>query len=138
MVIGCYYLTLMVTNNYYTVKKWFANEKEALSAFYQKKLTIHTPILVRYSVKNFKIQIKNDKMNFIDSSSQLSVNEREITILKVFRIGSGKEKYYLITTIGIFISHYLNEAYYELTDLFLETTPGRLIFSNNFKNAIKK
>jgi hypothetical protein len=29
-------LALMVTNNSYHVKKWFANETEVLSAFYQK------------------------------------------------------------------------------------------------------
>ena len=138
MVIGCYYLTLMVTKNYYTLKKWFANEKEALSAFYQKKLTIHTPILVRYSISNFKIRTENGKITFLDNVTRLKTNEREIRILRVFRVGPKAEKYYLITTIGIFISRYLNSNYYELTDLFLETTAGRLIFSNNFKNAIKK
>jgi hypothetical protein len=40
-------------------------------------------------------------------------------------------------SIGILIAHYLNENYYQLTDLFLETTPGRLIFSVNFKTSIK-
>lgn len=138
MVIGCYYLTLMVTKNYYTLKKWFANEKEALSAFYQKKVTIHTPILVRYSISNFKIRTENGKITFLDNVTRLKTNEREIRILRVFRVGPKAEKYYLITTIGIFISRYLNSNYYELTDLFLETTAGRLIFSNNFKNAIKK
>ena len=32
----------------------------------------------------------------------------------------------------------INTNNYELTDLFLKTSPGRLIFSNNFKNSIKK
>ena len=139
MVIGCYYLTLMVTNtnHYYTPKKWFANEKDALSAFYQKKLTIHTPILVRYSVPNFQIRIENNKIIFIDNITQLHSNEREITILKTFRVGSKMDKFYLITTIGVFIARYYNIDCYELSDLFLETTAGRLIFSNNFKNSMK-
>ena len=136
MVIGCYYLTLMVTNNSYQVKKWFANETEALSAFYQKKLTIHTPVLVRYSVANFKVQTENGKLVFVDDMTNFSSNDREITLKKTFNVGGTSEKYYLITTIGIFISRYINENYYELTDLFLETTPGRLIFSTNFKNSI--
>jgi DNA-directed RNA polymerase beta' subunit len=38
MVIGCYYLTLMISKNISILKKWFSNESEALSAFYQKKL----------------------------------------------------------------------------------------------------
>jgi DNA-directed RNA polymerase subunit beta' len=137
MVIGCYYLTLMITNNYYSVKKWFSNEKEALAAFYQKKVSIHTPILVRYSLGSFKIKTEHGKIKFIDNITHLNTNEREISILKIFRIGKNSEKYYLITTVGIFISRYFNENFYELTDLFLETTPGRLIFSNNFKNSIK-
>jgi DNA-directed RNA polymerase subunit beta' len=148
MVIGCYYLTLMVTNNSYHIKKWFGNEKEVLSAFYQKKLTIHTPVLVRYSLTSFKVEIENRKLIFVDDITNFASNNREITVKKVFNVGGNgvngvngsngnlPEKYYLITTIGIFISRYVNENYYELTDLFLETTPGRLIFSNNFKNSI--
>jgi DNA-directed RNA polymerase subunit beta' len=136
MVIGCYYLTLMVTNNSYHVKKWFANETEVLSAFYQKKLTIHTPVLVRYSVSNFKVETEKGKLVFTDEVTQFSSNDREITLNKIFNVGGKSEKYYLITNIGIFISRYINENYYELTDLFLETTPGRLIFSINFKNSI--
>jgi DNA-directed RNA polymerase subunit beta' len=136
MVIGCYYLTLMVTNNSYHVKKWFSNEKEVLSAFYQKKVTIHTPVLVRYSLTSFKVQTENGKLIFMDEVTNFASNNREIAVKKVFNTGGKFEKYYLITTIGIFISRYVNENYYEITDLFLETTPGRLIFSNNFKNSI--
>lgn len=137
MVIGCYYLTLMITNNCYSVKKWFSNETEALSAFYQKKLTIHTPILVRYTIGTFKIKTDQGKITFLDNITHLNSNERDISILKIFSVGNNSQKYYLITTIGIFISRYLNDNFYELTDLFLETTPGRLIFSINFKNSIK-
>jgi DNA-directed RNA polymerase subunit beta' len=137
MVIGCYYLTLMIHNNKSVLKKWFSNEKEALLAFYQKKITIHTSILVRYSLSNFKIKTENGKIKFVDTISCLNVNEREIFIQKLFRSGNSSNKYYLITSIGILIAHYLNEDNYQLTDLFLETTPGRLIFSINFKNSIK-
>ena len=136
MVIGCYYLTLMITNNSYHIKKWFANEREVLSAFYQKKLTIHTPVLVKYSLTNFKVQTEDGKLLFMDEITHFTSNNREIAVKKIFNIGGESEKYYLITTIGIFISRYVNENYYELTDLFLETTAGRLIFSNNFKNSI--
>jgi hypothetical protein len=38
MVIGCYYLTLMINNNNH-IKKWFANEKEALLALSKKNYT---------------------------------------------------------------------------------------------------
>jgi DNA-directed RNA polymerase beta' subunit len=138
MVIGCYYLTLMISKDKFLIKKWFSNQTEALAAFYQKKLTIHTPILVRYAMNNYRIKTESGKITFIDNITNLNTNEREIEILKTFRVGANSQKYYVITTIGIFITRYLNNSYYDLTDLFLETTAGRLIFSNNFKNSLKK
>jgi len=136
MVIGCYYLTLMIRKNNYIIKTWFSNEEKALGAFYQKKLTIHTPILIRYSILNFKIKIENNKLKFFDSYSFL--NQKEISIYKVFPIGNQNEKYYLITSIGILIVHRSHKNNYQITDLFLETTPGRLIFSMNFKSLMKR
>jgi DNA-directed RNA polymerase subunit beta' len=135
MVIGCYYLTLMITNNKYIVKKWFANEDQALNAFYQKRITIHTPILVRYSLLNFQIKIEKNRVFFQEKSTFL--NQTEIFLYKIFPIGSKGDKYYLITNLGIFIAHKGPYDHYELTNLFLETSPGRLIFSMNFKNLIK-
>lgn len=137
MVIGCYYLTLMISKNISILKKWFSNESEALSAFYQKKLNIHTPILVRYSASDFKISISNGKIKFYDTLTNLSSNEKEIVIHKIFQTNENLKKNYLITNIGILISYKINDEFYKITDLFLETTPGRLIFSNNFKNSLK-
>ena len=45
-------------------------------------------------------------------------------------------KFYLITTIGILIADGVSENNYQITKLFIETTAGRLIFSNNFKNVL--
>jgi DNA-directed RNA polymerase subunit beta' len=138
MVIGCYYLTLMIKNNSFNLKKWFSNPKEALGAFYQKKIMIHTPILVRYSLLQFKVKTENGKLKFIDKLNSLKITEKEIFITKTFKIGNSYSKYYLLTNIGIFIARYLNSNLYQLTDFFLETTPGRLIFSINFINSLKK
>jgi DNA-directed RNA polymerase beta' subunit len=140
MVIGCYYLTLMIAKNKYILQKWFSNEKDALSAFYQKKITIHTNILVRYHIKNFVFQIENEKLFFKDSINFLNTAEKEILIKKIFQGKKNSQKYYFITTIGIFIGELISfeKKNYILRDFFLETTPGRLIFSINFKNAIKE
>ena len=40
MVIGCYYLTAMIQGNKHDWKKWFANEEQALAAFYQSLIFI--------------------------------------------------------------------------------------------------
>ena len=138
MVIGCYYLTLMITRNKFVTKTWFANQEQALAAFYQKKITLHTPILVRYSLASFQLINEKGKFKFIDTLTNLSTNQKEITIQKVFPVLNSISKYYLITNIGIFIARLKNEKYYEITDLFLETTAGRLIFSLNFINSINK
>ena len=136
MVIGCYYLTLMINKIPSTIQNWFSNENDALLAFYQKKLNIHTNILVRYSLKNFKIKVETGKINFFDKITELNTNDKNISILKIYQLGDNYKKYFLITNIGVFIAHTKNKNEYQLTDLFLETTPGRLIFSINFKNAI--
>jgi DNA-directed RNA polymerase subunit beta' len=137
MVIGCYYLTLMIAKNNFIVKKWFSNENQARSAFYQKKLTLHTPILVRYALSKFKIKNENGKLQFFDTLTNLTSNNKEIILYKIFQIHKKVKKYYMLTNIGILIAHLINDNNYEITDLFLETTPGRLIFSFNFTNALK-
>jgi len=133
MVIGCYYLTLMIKKNSFISKKWFSNENQALAAFYQKKITIHTPILVRYFFKKFEIKIDKEYILFLNS--ELFLTEKKVLLYKIFQTGKNK-KYYLITNIGILIAYLTYKNEYEITDLFLETSPGRLIFSKNFKNLI--
>ena len=137
MVIGSYYLTLMFSKNNFQVKKWFPNEQAVLAAFYQKKITIHTPILVRYPMSCFEVKIENQKLKFLDTRSNLTTSEKELYVYKIFPIGNKEEKFYLITNIGIFIAFSINKNIYKLTDLFLESTPGRLIFSLNFQNSLE-
>ena len=138
MVIGCYYLTLMIAKNNFLVKKWFSNESQALSAFYQKKITIHTPILVRYSVSKFRIRNENGKLKFFDSLTSFASNTKEVILYKIIQTQNNNvPKFYLLTNIGVLIAHLIDVQNYEVTDLFLETTAGRLIFSFNFTNALK-
>jgi len=80
---------------------------------------------------------EKQKLKFIDTITNLTTNEKEVIIEKVFPVSNSLSKYYLITNIGILIAEGKNEKNYEITDLFLETTPGRLIFSINFINSIK-
>jgi len=137
MVIGCYYLTLMIKKTSSVIKKWFSNETDALLAFYQKKINIHSPILVRYSLLNFEIKIENQKIKFLDKIIELKENEKEIFVIKIFQFGKNTaNKYFLLTNIGILIAQKKNKKFYQITDLFLETTAGRLIFSINFKKAL--
>lgn len=138
MVIGCYYLTFMYSKNNYILEKWFSNENQALSSFYQRNLSLHTPILVRYSILKFEVKINKKELILLDNTNEKIVKENKIFLYKIFKTGSKNKKYYLITSIGILIAHYKDMLRYEITDLFLETTPGRLIFSANYKNILNK
>lgn len=136
MVIGCYYLTLMISRQKDNLKKWFANEYDAFMSFHQKKINIHTPILVRYSILNFPLKVDGKLLYLIGAEKTL--NEKGIQLLKTFQIGPDKKKYYFITNIGIIIAYLSSNETYILTDLFLETTIGRIIFSLNIKNILKE
>lgn len=137
MVIGCYYLTLMIHRNQFVTKSWFGNQSQALAAFYQKKITLHTPILVRYPLDSFKIIQHEGKVTLLDTQTNVSISKKEVEIKKIFPVRHSSSKCYLLTNIGILIANRGRGSAYEITDLFLETTPGRLIFSMNFINSIK-
>lgn len=222
MVIGCYYLTLMIHQNKSPIQKWFSNSYEVLSAFYQKKITLHSPIFLRYSQFQFEIIIEQGKLQLMETREKkkdLSIDTRNLfpfpdkddymdalfketdKILEIdflqsnsfpnsesqevnidsnkisknkykTKIGSSNKflnkeqinhktnfheqqntslfkrsfeiwkkvetnnkKTYFFTSFGILLGYRQNLDFYLITDLFLETTPGRLIFSLNYKNA---
>lgn len=131
MVIGCYYLTLMIKNNKNVLKQWFPTESKALSAFYQKRISIHTPVLVNYSIKNFLIKINENQIEFFNE--HILLKNKTITIYKRFEVKKVIKTYYFLTNLGILLAKHVKNDIFEITDFFLETTPGRLIFSMNLK-----
>ena len=139
MVIGCYYLTVMIQKNKQLLHKWFSTEQDALHAFYLKKLNVHTPILVRYKIDNLEFDIINNQLQIYTSKENFLFQKKEIIIHKIFPVNSLVEKFYLLTNIGIFIVHRtsLRDQKFFLTDFFLETSAGRLIFTLNYKEAIQ-
>jgi hypothetical protein len=127
----------MIKNNFPLIQKWFSNENEAFISFSQKKLSLHTPILVRYNNSGFKIKIENEKLTFVDNITNFLSNEKEITIEKLFLISSFDKKSILFTNLGVFLVKENHKKNLIITDIFLETTIGRLIFSINFKKSLK-
>ena len=95
------------------------------------------PRSIRYSLSKFKIVNENGKLKFFDNLTNLTSNNKEIILYKIFQTQTNIKKYYLLTNMGILITDLLDDKNYEVTDLFLETTAGRLIFSFNFTNALK-
>jgi DNA-directed RNA polymerase subunit beta' len=137
MVIGCYYLTLMITNYKHLQKKWFSNETDVLISFYQKKINIHTSILVRYSIENIEFKIINKKIEFFNPLISILQKTQQVNIYKIFNFETSN-KYYLLTNLGIILCYKITNIFYQITDIFIETTAGRLIFNKNFKNSLKE
>jgi DNA-directed RNA polymerase subunit beta' len=133
MIFGCYYLTLMINKTNYYSKKYFNNESSALNSFYKKNITIHTPILIHYYISNLKFYFEEEILYFFNINN--AFKKTKVKLLKKYLISDKFKKYCLITTIGIMIVYEKNNIF-ELRNLFLETTPGRLIFSKNLKNKI--
>ncbi len=129
MIIGCYYLTLFLIANKAFNNFCFSNEDEAISLLYQKKLCIHTPIFIRYSLSNLTVKIKKKKLFLYF----FEVFGQKIKVLKSLKLVNSK--ILLFTNVGIFLAK-KKTFKYKICDLFLSTTPGRLLLNTIFKNLI--
>jgi DNA-directed RNA polymerase subunit beta' len=133
IVIGIYYLTLMINKNYFISQKWFSSEHDVLSSYLTKKLNLHDPVLIRYSLINAIFKISFNKLKTLNDKKILN-NLNNIEIYKVFE---SKKNHYLITNIGVLVSRKRINSYYNITEFFLETTPGRIIFNLNLRKSIE-
>ena len=135
IVMGSYYLTMMIRNKKGEIQKCFSNEEDGLKAFYHKKITIHTPILVRYKIFGLYFNTEHNKIKFLNPKDNLLFCTQTFSIYKKFINFSIVTKAYFLTNLGVFSSIKYNNLYI-LTDFFFETSPGRLLFSQNFKQLI--
>lgn len=128
MVIGSYYLTVLLENSIERNKRWFGSEKEVLASLYQQNIQLHQPILVRYFVQDFTVKIRKNKLTLCF----LPLDVFEFETVKVYKIFKRNlETLYLITNLGIFIAKSLNSFTFEISSIFIQTTPGRILFRQN-------
>ena len=106
----------------------------AVRAFYQKKIALHDPILIKYSIQNLMLEEGQTELNVQESKSLL--NAKRIKIYKKLASTNALQKFYFLTNIGIFIGYSEKDRWYKITDLLLETTAGRTLFNSNFNNLI--
>jgi DNA-directed RNA polymerase beta' subunit len=142
IVIGCYYLTMMINKRSFNFKYFFSTEQEALGFFYRKKINIHTPILVRYLFSNFLLHYDRNKLiisSIYDYSSKFkkSLFSENIEIYKIFQAQLEQSKIYFFTNIGIFFAKKRTQNIYEIKELFFETNPGRILFNSTLKSIFK-
>lgn len=136
IVIGCYYLTLMVKDRTRIKPKCFFNVQDVLTALHLKKVEIHALILMHYFGCNFQVQMQGKKLLLADKFSGTS--KKDLLIHQIFSAeDEKKEKYYFISNIGILIAYQKGNERYLITEIMLETTPGRIIFGHHWKNALE-
>ena len=135
VVIGCHYLTVALSHIKSGDKRFFMSETDVLIALKLKKIDLHSTILVRHFLDSFEIKICRNNLVFSDINTSLS-NE-EIALYKIFQISASSTKCYLITNIGIFVVHKIEEKRYKILELFLETTAGRVVFNFQCKAALE-
>jgi DNA-directed RNA polymerase subunit beta' len=134
MVIGCYYLTFLLKKNQNLSKHWFSSEQEALACLYQKRIGLHTPILVRYFLNDFEIQIEKDQLK-LSSKPLRSLTAQPLQLYKSFQ--KNEYEFYFLTNLGIAVAKLYEPNAFEITCLFFETTPGRLLFVQNLQNVFQ-
>jgi DNA-directed RNA polymerase subunit beta' len=134
MVIGSYYLSLMVKGKNKNLKKYYSSKDEALKAFYSKNLNLHDTIFVKYSLEN-KLKIVNKKISLFQELE--SLNTQNIKCLKIFQSRKNLNKIYLLTNLGIIVAYLLNKDDYILKEIYVETTVGRILFTENIEKVFK-
>ncbi len=147
-VLGCFYLTLFFSNKFNQFI-YFNNFYNILLAWYLGKLTIHTRIFfkctslklfmtIKHSYKN-KLIIKTFK-NIVIKNKTLQLlflfNEK-IWIKHVLRYKYLKNYYYIYNNLGFYSCIQKLNKKYQIKNIFLETTPGRLIFTLSIINLNK-
>lgn len=134
IVIGNYYLTLMLKNNNFISLNSFASEEKALEAYIKKLINLHSRILIRYSISKILFKVSSNNLSLLDNDNELT----DMQSIKFYKIFKSNINYYIITNFGILIARKRKELYYLITDFFLETTVGRIIFSQNLKYLLLK
>lgn len=135
IVIGSYYLTFLTTKEERYFPKYFGNSSEVILALLNKKINLQNRILVRYPIKDFNFTQKENKLIF--SADFFPLFEKTVSFLEIIKGQKENFSSYFLTDIGIFIGKKLTENNYLLTDLFLDTTPGRIIFGMGLKESRK-
>lgn len=131
MVMGCYYLTFQNSKQNIKALKWFSTSEEAIQNFLQKKISLHTPILVKNKKKKIRFSFSKNAFYFINTV--FPDKKIKIEILKFSKSKNFLKKIYLFTNIGIISCNHDYKNFYTLNNLFCQTTIGRIFFEKNFE-----
>nr|BBH43105.1 RNA polymerase b'-subunit [Spumella sp. NIES-1846] len=136
MIMGCYYLTLIIKDFPNIIKNWFNSESLALLAYMQKRISLYTPILIKYTKKNYNILYNNKNFELLILYKNIILSKTIFLIKKIYKLGEIYPKYILLTNIGIIIINFKSLNIFKITDFFLETTVGHIIFNLNYFNSL--
>lgn len=142
MVIGAHYLTSLIVDSQDFSQEYFSNQDQVILRFYQKKCSIHTRVLVNYPFENELFSIKKNELFFF--TDFLPFFKKKIVIQKIFysqgnyTLSGFVKKAYIFTNVGIIVAKRFSNSTYEVINLLLETTPGRILFEKYIKASIQK
>jgi len=142
MVIGAHYLTSLIVDSQDFSQNYFSNEEQVILRFYQKKCSIHTRVLVNYPFENQRFMVKKNELFFF--TDFLPFFNKKIILQKIFysqgsySVSGFVKKAYLFTNVGIIVAKRFSNTSYEILNLLLETTPGRILFEKYIKASIQK
>jgi DNA-directed RNA polymerase subunit beta' len=136
MVMGCYYLTYQESKQVIKNLKCFSTDDEAIFAFHQKLISLHSPILIKKKIEKFPFFIENN--NLFISDTFLKKKKKKVDIYKIYKSKSFYKKVFLLTNIGILILEYDLKNSYKMVSFFSQTTVGRIFFSKNFEKILQE
>lgn len=136
MVMGCYYLTFQESKQNSNYIKCFSTIDEAILSFYQKKVSLHSPVLVKKKIKNFNFTLENNSLYIVDPL--FGNKKRKIEIYKIYKSKIFIKKIFFLTNIGILVCEYDLKNYYKIVNFFYQTTIGRIFFYKNFENILEE
>lgn len=134
IVMGCFYLNLQNNNFNIKIPNYFFNEEEAFIKYFEKKIFLHSSILIQYCTNYIFLEDTNLYINTLFDDKWTF----KIKIHKSFIFNKKKFQIYLFTNIGLIICQlYIKNIFY-IKNIYYKTTIGKLLFYNNCKNIIKK
>lgn len=134
MVMGCYYLTFQESKQNINLVKCFSTTDEAILSFYQKKISLHSPILVKKNFNLFNFNLENKNLYILDPL--FGNKKKKIEIYKLYKSKLFIKKIFFLTNIGILVCEYDIKNYYKIVNFFYQTTIGRILFYKNFEKVL--
>jgi len=120
IIIGCYYLTLEnEKSDHLSLGNYFSSFQEVMVAYFQKKLSLHTPIWVRVHLESVQIQ------DVLGPTAQLQLTSK--------KINTHQTRYY-----NQQLQFLYDRKENKMLQQCLRITPGRILFNHLLEQNLEQ